>query len=160
MRRLTNKKETPWLSADLKLDQQFPVVARTVSVIVPEGVTLLHRSDNMPGATSPTTAPLDDGTTKYAWAFANLSPDPGEPQSPPWPRRSPRLRFTSCPRAKAWVSEMLVSVENAVQPSGSVQAFAEKVVGDEPDPTEKARLLSQKLRDAFNFVPSLKTIGR
>ncbi|MCH8853948.1 MAG: transglutaminase domain-containing protein, partial [Planctomycetes bacterium] len=110
------------------------------------------------GTTSPATTSLDDGTTKYTWAFADLPSDPGEPQSLPWPRRSPRLRFTTCPRAKVWVSELLVSVENAVQPSGAVQTFAEKVVGDEPDPAEKARLLSKKLRDVFNFVASLKTV--
>ncbi len=155
---ITNKKETPWLAADLKLDHPFPVLARTVSVTVPKDVTLHHRSDNAPETTSPTTDSPDNGMTKYAWAFADLPADPGEPQSPPWPERSPRLRFTTCPRAKVWVSEMLVSVENAVQPSGAVQAFAEKVVGDEPDPAEKARLLSKQLRDAFNFVASFKTV--
>ena len=155
---ITNKKETPWLTVDLKLDHAFPVLSRAVSVTLPKDVTLHHRSDNTPGTTSPTTTSLDDGTTKYAWAFANLPADPGEPQSLPWPGRSPRLRFTTCPRAKVWVSELLVSVENAVQPSGAVQAFAEKVVGDEPDPAEKARLLSKKLRDVFNFVASFKTV--
>ncbi len=155
---ITNKKEAPWLAVDLKLDQAFPILARTVSVAVPKDVTLHHRSDNAPGTTSPTTTSLDDGTTKYTWAFTDLPADPGEPQSPPWPERSPRLRFTTCPRAKVWVSELLVSVENAVQPSGAVQAFAEKVVGDEPDPAEKARLLSKKLREAFNFGASPKTV--
>jgi len=155
---ITHKKETPWLTIDLKLDHAFPVLARAVSVTVPQDVTLLHRTDNAPGTTSPTITSLEDGTTKYAWAFADLLAYPGEPQSPPWPERSPRLRCTTCPRAKVWVSELLVSVENAVQPSGAVQAFAEKVVGDEPDPAEKARLLSKKLRDAFNFVDSLKTV--
>ena len=155
---ITHKKETPWLTIDLKLDNQFPVVARTVSVTVPKDVTLHHRSDNAPKTNPPTTTSLDDGTTKYTWSFADLPADPGEPQSLPWPLRSPRLRFTTCPRAKVWVSEMLVSVENAIQPSGIVQAFAEKVVGDEPDPAEKARLLSKKLRDSFNFVTSLKTV--
>ncbi len=155
---ITNKKETPWLTIDLKLDDAFPVLARAVSVTLPKDVTLHHRSDNAPETTSPTITSVDDGTTKYAWAFADLPADPGEPQSPPWPVRSPRLRFTTCPRAKVWVSELLVSVENAVQPSGAVQAFAEKVVGDEPDPAEKARLLSKKLRDAFNFVASFKTL--
>ena len=147
----------PWINADVRLDDDYPTVDRVVSVTVPEGTVVHHRVDGMPaGSGQPVRSP-DGGMATFSWRFANLPGSPAEPNSLPWRQRCPRLRFTTCSGVEQWVSAFINRVDQAARTSETIEAFAEAVVGDEADPTEKIRKIAKSLHDSFNCLSSAKT---
>ncbi|MFH0980170.1 MAG: DUF3857 domain-containing protein [Planctomycetota bacterium] len=148
----------PWISAELRLDDEYPTVQRVVSVTVPEGTVLHHGVDHLSMGTSEPTQSAAGGMTTFSWTFANLPGSPAEPQAPPWRQRCPRLRFSTCPSAQAWVSAFVRCVDAAAQPTESIKKLAEAAVKDEADPLERVRKVAKKLHDSFNVVDSPKAL--
>ena len=147
----------PWISADLRLDDGYPTVDRVVSVTVPEGAVVHHAVDGVPAGSGQPVRSADGGMATFSWTFANLPGSPAEPNSLPWRQRCPRLRFTTCPSTEEWVSAFVNRVEQAARPGEKIEKFAEAVVGDEADPTEKIRKIAKSLHDSFNSLSSAKT---
>jgi len=146
-----------WIEADLRLHDDYPTAERVISVTVPSGVTLHHQVEGWRrGGAAPTTESGPDGATTYHWKFKDVPGARGEPQSPPWRQRCGRLRFTTCPSAKQWVSAMVRPAVRAAQPDEAIKRFVEIAVEDETDPIEQIRLISKKIHDSFNFIHSWK----
>jgi len=148
----------PWVWADIRLDDEYPIVEREISVTVPQSTRLTHQIDRMGNdpSTPPTSGP--NGARVYKWTFANLPGSPDEPHSLPWERRCGRLRFTTCPSADDWVSTIIQRVDLAAKADSKITKFAEEAVKDEADPTERVRKIAEKLHDSFNIIDSPKTL--
>lgn len=149
----------PWIDADLRLHDDYPILERVVTVTVPEGTALHHQVSRItpvrPGSGKEEAA---GGAVTYRWTFRDLAGARGEPQSPSWQRRCGRLRFSTCPSTAAWVSAMVDRVNRAAQPDESIKQFAEAAVEDEADQAQRVRKIAKKLQDSFNFVNSWKTL--
>jgi hypothetical protein len=154
---VTQQGAIPWLSADLRLNEDDPIVERFVTLTVPESTPVLQRIDNLAAAAAPRKSVGDEGSVTYTWSFGELAAAPSEPQSPPWQSRCGRVRFTTCPDAEAWIDSYLEAVKHAIRPDPRVAAFAEEAIGDVRTPHEKIEKLTTKLRDSFNIVTSRKT---
>lgn len=148
----------PWIEADLRLHEDYPIVARVVSVTLPEGTVLHHQLDRVAPADSHFDQSVEGGTVTYRWAFDDLSGARAEPQSAPWQRRCGRLMFTTVPSTSAWASAMLDRVNRAGQPDDTIKKFAESAVEDEAEGAQRVRKIAKKLHDSFNFVNSRKTM--
>ena len=143
----------PWLEADLKLDDDDPIVERVVSVTVPENTLRF----DCPADTDPPVQSSNGGVTTSVWTFTNRPGVPAEPQSPSWRERCGWLRFTTCPGAETWVETILTRVEQAARPDDAIRTFAEAVAENEVDPAQRVRKIAKKLQDSFNFVDSPMT---
>jgi hypothetical protein len=148
----------PWLEADLRLDQDYPVVERIIQVTVPAGVELQSQVDRATPEGDGLEESRQDDLTTYRWTFKNLPGAPAEPQSPPWQKRCGRLRFTTCAGAAEWVSAYVRPVDAASQSDEAIKKFAQAAIEHEADPGEQVRKIAKKLHDSFNFVNSSKTM--
>ena len=145
----------PYLSTDVCLHEDYPVLERIVHVTVPAGVKLGHRVDQLPG--QPRTESGKDGATTYSWTFTNLPGAHAEPQSPPWQERCGRLRASTCRDVADWTSVYLEPAQHAVDVDDAIRAFAEGAVENETNTRARIELVQKKLHDSFNFVHSDKT---
>lgn len=146
----------PWLESDLRLDDDYPIVHRVVTVRVPKEVQLHVKLDGakLEEQTQPTT---EGGLTMYRWAFKALPSSRAEPQSPRWEQRCGRLRFTTCAGAGEWADDILRRVELSSSKGGeAVKKFAESAVEGVPGARQRVAALQKKLGDAFNFINSPK----
>ncbi len=148
----------PWLSADLHLQEPYPVLQRRVRVTVPEGVPVRHLLDRGPAAPSPVTQTTQSQRTTYAWEFADLAPTTTEPQAPPWYERDLRLRFSTCPDATTWTSTIIDAVRRASEPTQAIREWARSVVAEELEPEWCARRLADDLRDTFNWISAPQAV--
>ena len=150
----------PWIDADIRLDDQYPVVERVVSVTVPGNVTVHHRVERAPGIKTDEKQAGVGGakTSTYQWTAKRLPGDRGEPQDLPWRERSPRLRFTTCPDDVTWTSTIASRVDKAAKAGEAVKEFAESAVEEELDPSERVRKVAKKVHDSFNFVNSSRAL--
>jgi hypothetical protein len=146
----------PWLEADIRLHDEYPVVSRIVSVTVPEAVEVHSQINGIPQPPEVEKASTATAVT-YQWIFGNLPAMPGEAQSPRWEHRCGRLRFTTCKSAADWVAAISKAAETAVKPDEKIKKFAESAIEQERDSLERIRKVTGKLRDAFSVVDSLKT---
>jgi hypothetical protein len=146
----------PWISAEVRLDDEYPVVERVVSVTVPEGTAVHSDVEGEVGEAGKPAKSSDGGRTTFTWMLTKLAGAPVEPQALPWRERSPRLRFTTCPSGKEWISTLVKRVEEAAQPSDAIKKFAEAAVKDEADPVERVRKVAKKLHEAFSVIESAK----
>lgn len=151
-----------WLEADLRIGDIDPVVERVVEVNLPEGQELrfdLDRADrytdlhaHIKFVWSAEEERLDPRATTYRWEIMNVPSDADEPNSPPWRQRCGRLRFTNCPSAREWVSDLTGLVESSAKQTERIRKFAEEAAKDEVDEADKVRAIAKKLGDSFNFV--------
>jgi transglutaminase-like putative cysteine protease len=150
----------PWVSADLRLDDDYPIVERVVTVTLPhEEIRLWHRTDSMHGKTATLSEQVDRGMKTYKWVIAPpaLPGTPAEPQSPLWTHRCPRLRFTTVYGAETWINTQFNAIDQAAKADDTVQAFVKKAIENETDPAEQVRKIADKFRARFNYVGSPKT---
>jgi hypothetical protein len=153
---VTRPGSTPWLSADLRMNEDDPVLERVLRVNVPRGAGLKYRVERIDLSECPAPARQSDGSRTYLWRFRNVTSDRDEPNSPPWFERGGRLWFTTCPDAGRWLDGYLSPVERAVATDDAVNAFAEGAVESEPDARERIRKLTTRLRDTFHVLGSSK----
>ncbi len=154
---ITKPDVIPWLEDDIRLDYDYPIVERVITVTVPNRANLLHRVGGYAAASSPKETSAD-GSKTYSWTFKKLPGSPAEPQSLQWQQRCPRLRFTSCTDVDEFVSTLLSRVQAAAKPDAKLKAFADKVIEQESDPAERVRMVCKKLHDSFNFVTTPKAM--
>ncbi len=157
---VTPPNDLPWIDADIRLDDDYPVVERVVSITVPSNVTVNHRLDRAPGVTVDENhaATGSGATSTCTWTAKALQGDRGQPRSLPWRRRSPRLRFTTCPDSTTWASRIIDSVDRSAAINNSIKSFTDTAVENERDPVERVRKLATKLSNSFNFVSSSRAM--
>ena len=152
--KITTKAGTrPYLAADLRIDDTYPVRSRTVIVTVPRGHEL-----------SPAVSGLDEGQYAYSfeqradgrathrWDFAGLDANRREPQSLPWQERGVRLSFTTAPDTDAWIKGRLAAIDTAASESALITKLAQEWTEDETTDAERLSTLQEKLSGTFNFV--------
>ena len=143
----------PYLEADLRIDDEYPVISRIVSVTVPNGTDV-----------SPIVTGLDenqysysfeqttDGKTVHRWEFTGIDGLPNEPQSLPWRERGVRLAFTTAPGAEPWIKAQLNAIEQAANEAPIVTKLAQEWAKDANTAEEKLVAIQKKFADTFNFV--------
>lgn len=145
----------PWISADIQLSSEYPILSRQVSLVSPD--TSGGRSARVDGLSAAAYQASVDGS-KYTWKFRDLPTVLHEAQALPWREVGARLRFTTAGASGSWEGTLANSVRNANAGDESIKRLAEGAAADEPDPMERVGKISQKLRDRFNFVNSPKTL--
>ncbi len=145
-----------WMFGDIRLDDQYPVVTRVVSVTLSPQYAFNHRSINHNEDWIPVIQ-KDGDKNVYTWTLGPLAGDPHEPQSPPWYERSPGLQWSCSPDASRWASNLLKAVTTAAEPSTRLKKFATKALDSETNPTEMVKKLSSKMKNRFNLIDSYKT---
>jgi hypothetical protein len=148
----------PWMEGDVRLDDTYPVVQRTVTVRVPKGTKLEHKLERAGPYGQDERRDVRGNHEEYVWTFAKLPADASEPQSPAWQDRCPRLRFTTVDGWAAWTSAHLGAVSAAAGPGRITTDFVQKVVGEEQDPRARIELITKKLHDSYNPVTSPKSM--
>ena len=151
---ITQPRIMPWIDADLRLQQEYPTLERVVTVTVPDNVPLRQRVDGV--ARNQHERSEADGLVTYRWVFENLPGGPEEPQALPWQERCGRLRVTTAKDGAFWAKAFVWGAEMAALPDAQIKHFAESAVEDAVDPTERVRLVAEKLRNSFNFITSWK----
>ncbi len=143
----------PYLAADLRIDDRYPVRARTVTMTLPFGAALSPAVSGLPeDAYVYTFEQRSDGRATHRWDFAALPGDPDEPQALPWRERGVRLAFTTAPDADTWVKERLTAVDTAADESPLLTKLAQEWTKDESTGHDKLRAIQKKLAGSFNFV--------
>ena len=148
----------PWVDADIRLHEDYPVVERVVTVTLPRNATLHHRLDRVPPEHSESDKVSGGDSVTYRWTFTDLPSDRGERQSPPWRERSGRLRFTTVQSPAAWVSAMLDAIGRSAEAGDRLKACVDATIENETDPAERARKIAAKIRAGFNFIDSPKAL--
>ena len=141
------------IAADLRIDDRYPVRARTITVTVPRGRALspivsgLSDDDYLYSFEQRT-----DGSSTHRWIFANLPGAEHEPQMLPWPARGVRLAFTTAGDEASWVRGRLGAIDAAADESPLVTNLAAEWTKDCMTDAEKLAALHKHLADTFNFV--------
>ena len=145
---------TPWLDVDLQLDNTYPIVSRVITVEVPSNATLRHVIDR--GNNVQFHQPTQN---TYRWTISDMPAHIGEPQSPPWYKRTGRLRFTSSKSTSNWLEDLVNPVIMAASKgSDAIKVFVEKTAEEESDPTHRVKSVVKNLTKTFNIVQSYKTL--
>ncbi len=143
----------PALAANLRIDDRYPVRARTITVTLPAGRSLspivsgLPEKDYLYSFEQRT-----DGSSTHRWIFANLPGETPEPQMLPWPARGVRLAFTTAGDERSWVQQRLATIDTAADESPLVARLASEWTQDCITDAEKLAALQKHLADTFNFV--------
>lgn len=141
--RITTKAGTrPFLSADLRIDDQYPVTQRTVRVKSNAKQPVSYVFPGAPAKTGP----------DWSYTAKDVAAVRPEPQAPPWQACGQRLTFTTGPTGDAWATQRLDRVAKAADTSPQIEQLAADWTKDQPDATGKLRALQEKLAAAFNFV--------
>lgn len=149
-----------WLSADLRIGDIDPVIARVVRVTLPSDRKLSHQLDRADKYAEFAEKKTQRGMA-YRWQFANVPSEADEPRCPPWQERCGRLRFTSCPSASQWTADLQAAIEGASETTERIKEFALAATKEEVNDTAKIRSISKKIRDTFNVVTDDRAwIGR
>ena len=151
---------SPWLDGLVRLNDEFPVVERLVSVSVPDGTPLHHRLTRAQEAKFALEEKKSDGMHTFRWSAMNVAGQRDEPQALPWVMRSAGLKFTTCANPTAWATTLLSVVDRAAAAHSNVEAFARAAVEKENVPVEQVRKIAAKLRETFNVVESPKALRR
>lgn len=148
----------PWLEAEVRLHDDYPVVERVVTVAVPAGTPYRAKVFNAPSGQDVSEEREEQGLRVRSYLLRNLAASRGEAQSLPWPRRDARLAFTTCGGPEDLVKTCLQRVEDAAKAAEGIRQFAEKVVEKETAPRERVRKLAAKLADSFTVIGSPKAL--
>lgn len=143
----------PWLDGAVTMRDQYPARERAVRVTVPKGQKLTGRV-GWQGVQARTSDGPGDGQQTLEWTAADPVGDVDEPLSPPAGERLGQIIFSTSPGIETWVGELSRRVDFSSTPDESLAALARKIVGNERDPAEQARKITDKLRESFNFVES------
>ncbi len=146
----------PWLEGDVRLQDDYPVVERTIGVGVPSGTPVQVKLQNVNPEQGISKDQQEGGVQLRTYAFRKLEAARGEAQSLPWPRRDARLSFTTCGSPEAFAKAHLQRIEDAARPSEDIRKFAEGAAEKESDPREQIRKVARKLADSFNSIASPK----
>lgn len=136
----------PFLAADLRIDDRFPIKERTVTVSVPAGVQVRALLTGLPE---------DKGGSNgrpNSWTFRDLPASPDEPQAPRWQERCPRLMFTTADLASNWLKGRHAQLDAAADKSELIARLAQEWTKDHGSASDKLRALQEKLAAQFNFV--------
>lgn len=143
----------PWLDGAVPMRDRFAVRERSVRVTLPAGQKLLSRGGWQAVQARTSEGPAD-GQRTFEWTAADPAGDVDEPLSPPASERFGQLTFSTSPSVETWVGELSRRIDFSSTPDESLTALARKIVGNERDPAEQARKITDKLRESFNFVES------
>ncbi|UCE61389.1 MAG: DUF3857 domain-containing protein [Phycisphaerales bacterium] len=154
---ITSPGITPWVWADIRVDDEYPVVERIISVTIPQSAKLTYQIDRVADSHVNAKSSTQGGSETRTWTFSDLAGVRRERQSYPWRQRCGRLRFTTCPSLKEWVTTIVNCINKATVPDEKITKFAEEFVKEEIDPAQRARKIAKKLHDSFNIVDSWKT---
>ncbi len=143
----------PWLSADLRLDDEYPIIERRVMVSLPKAQTLSYRVTHCTQAEKAQEQSQDTVQT-YLWVFRDLPGQPLESQSPPWTQFCPRLRFTTCPSPSDWLKTINRNVVCPPQTAPVIQHFVDALVEGESNSNERIQRVVKKMQASFNFIAS------
>ena len=151
---ITTKAGThPYLAADLRIDNLYPIAARTVTVTVPSGTQLSPLVAGLPEtAYAYNFEQHADGSVTHRWDFTGLEGQPDESQSLPWRERGVRLAFTTAPDAATWIGQRLATIDQAAGESPLISKLAGEWTEDAHTNAEKLASLQNKFADTFNFV--------
>ena len=152
--RVTTKPGTrPYLTADLRIDDRYPVRSRTVSVSLPPGVELSPVFSGLPEERyTYAFEQSSDGYSRHRWEFVELPGQPVEPQDPPWRAAGVRLAFSTAPDAKTWVRQELEGIAAAADESELLSRLAKQWAGEQTTAGDKLAAIQQELAGSFNFV--------
>ena len=141
---ITQPRIMTWIDADLRLEQEYPTLERVVTVTAPDNVPVYFRVDGLEEDHLTRTDAGD--ATAYRWVFKDLPGGPDEPQALPWRERCGRLRFTTAKDGAFWAKAFVWGAEMAALPDEQIKRLAESAVKEEGDPTERVRLVAEKLQ--------------
>jgi hypothetical protein len=143
----------PCVAADLRIDNTYPIRARTVTVSIPQGEELSVAFHGLPEDAYTWSFRQDPaGNTTHHWDFVGLPAAPSEPQSLPWYERGVRLAFTTGPNAETWIKARLAAIDTAADESPLITKLAQEWTKDESTDYDKLKALQKKLAGSFNFV--------
>jgi transglutaminase-like putative cysteine protease len=143
----------PYMAADLRIDDRYPVRARTVTMTVPFGAELSPVVRGLPEDSYVYSfEQRSDGNATHRWDFAGLPGEPDEPQALPWSERGVRLAFTTAPEPDTWVKERLATIDTAADESPLLTKLAQEWTKDETSSQDKLSALQNKLAASFNFL--------
>ncbi len=141
------------LAADLRLQQRYPVVLRSVTVTVPVSTELassvfgLEEKDFVQEVSS-----RDGGRSMtYTWEFSRLAAAVDEPLAPRWQQREPRLVFSTAGGMQAWFAGRVRALR-VDEAEAEVAAAARKWTADASTPAQRVRQIQRRLADTLNFV--------
>lgn len=143
----------PYLEGDVRIDADYPVVSRIVSVTLPNGVELAPVVTGL--AENQYTYSFEqgsDGRMIHRWEFAGLEAQPGEAQSLPWRVRGVRLAFTTAAGVEAWVKQKLAEIDRAASENPLASQLAREWTKDAGTPSEQLKVLREKFAETFNFA--------
>ncbi len=149
--RTTRAGVRPWLWGDVRVQEAYPVVSRTVAVTAPATQAIHHRLENVIGRN---TVSAKAGVHTYVWEFRDLGRCEDEPQAPPANQRCGRLRFTTCAGAAKWAGELLRGVEQSAVADEAITKLARDAAEKEIDAAGRVRAVGEALGKSFNFVES------
>jgi Domain of Unknown Function with PDB structure (DUF3857) len=150
----------PYLSAELRLDADHPVLRHEVVVTVPSGlsVSLWSEFGSLWSETSPKAEKTErDGRDIRRWVARDLPARRAEPQSLPWRERCSVLAFTTCSRGWDWARGFTCPIEVAAKADDAIQAFAEEAVGNAVGAEARIDAVIRRLRETTHLVDSGKT---
>lgn len=152
--RLTTAPGGPaFLAADLRLQDRYPIVSRTVRVDLPRGVELSPVHSNIDErACHYSFQQNSDGTSTHSWAIARLPAQPDEPGALPWPLRAARLTFSTAPDAADWLRMRLDAVVTAADSSERLTRLAVEWKQGRVAPDDVIRSMQERLAARLNFV--------
>jgi hypothetical protein len=143
----------PYLAADLRIDSEFPVRSRSISVTVPQGTELSPFVSGLSEESYVYTFEQSTaGATTHRWDFVGLDGQPDEPQALPWAARGVRLAFTTAPDVDTWIRQRLATVDEAAHEAPLLSRLAQEWTKDETSDTRRLAALQRKLADTFNFL--------
>lgn len=151
---ITTKAGTrPYLAADLRINNRYPIRARSITVTVPRGQELSPFVSGLPeDGYVYTFAQSTDGSTTHRWDFAGLDGQPDEPQALPWQQSGIRLAFTTAADTDSWITQRLATIDEAATESPLLSKLAQEWTKDETTDAGKLSALQHKLAGSFNFV--------
>jgi transglutaminase-like putative cysteine protease len=149
----TNTSVGPYLAADLRIDNTYPVRSHAVTVTVPRDHELAPVVSGLPeDGYAYAFEQRSDGSVTHRWVFPALDAAPSEPQSLPWQERGVRLSFTTAPDADTWIRQRLAMIDTAADESPLLTKLAQEWTKEETADSDKLRALQKKLSGSFNFV--------
>jgi transglutaminase-like putative cysteine protease len=144
------------LAADLRLDHEYPIALRAVTVDVPLEAAFSPAISGLPQNAYTYTATSGDaggrGVLSHHWEFIGFPAAVDEPHAPPWQVRSPRLCFSTID-ADSWSRQRLERIDEAAGGAGdTLKSAAQKWAAEATGREAKVRAIQKKLAETFNFV--------
>ncbi|MCO6439105.1 MAG: DUF3857 domain-containing protein [Phycisphaerae bacterium] len=137
---------------NIRLDDEYPIEHREVSVTVPSGTPLQFVQGDTGCAWSRQHRSEADGRTTYEWEWSDIEPVHVEPQSVPGVEEGARLVFTTAPDDRSFVTALLETVESAAKADEALRAFVDKATKDELGDEARVRRIVEVLGKRFSVV--------